>query len=180
MSNRQADIEQELNSLWVHSGFGDNLCYRQLLSELALVLRKFLEHLMPDHSNEVEDVLQISLLAVHLKRHTYTGTGWITNWLYDICVFKCLQYQHQRGRTTTTVTAFDHWSDIVLNQALQPTHASQFTIEKIFCNLSAKQRLALEQTRLGDTSVVVSTSSQNKHGFNLHAALKVLYNHWSR
>ena len=39
MSNTQSDIEQELNSLWVHAQFGDALCYRQLLSELATVLR---------------------------------------------------------------------------------------------------------------------------------------------
>ena len=51
MSNTQADIEEELNSLWVHAQLGDALCYRQLLSELATVLRSYLLHLMPDHSD---------------------------------------------------------------------------------------------------------------------------------
>jgi len=178
MSNRQVDIEQELNSLWVHSGFGDDLCYLQLMSELAVVLRKFLEHLMPDHSNEVEDVLQVCLLAVHLKRHTYVGTGWITDWLYDICVFKWMLYQRQRGRTTKPVMAFDQWSDIVLNQTLHSAHASQIDIGKISRNLSAKQRLAVERAQMGDSSVCISRATQGRHDADLHAAIKVLYKHW--
>lgn len=180
MSNTQADIEQELNSLWVHAQFGDALCYRQLLSELATVLRAYLLHLMPDHSDEVEDVLQACLLAAHMKRHTYQGAGWITDWLDDICIFKWQQHQQQRGRSTRSMSSFDDWKDITLHQQADANHASKLDLGKLTRILGSDQRTALELARLGDSSVLSNESAQKNHDMHLHAALLVLYNHWRK
>lgn len=178
MSNTQADIEQELNSLWVHAQFGDALCYRQLLSELGHVLRIFLQHLMPDQLNEVEDLLQACLLAAHLKRHTYQGKGWITNWLYDICVFKWTFHQRQRGRSTRSMTSFNQWEEIQLHQHAHANYASNLDLGRLSGLLKPKQRLALELAKLGDSSVMTNKSAQHIHERDLHTALQNLHNHW--
>jgi len=180
MSNTQSDIEQELNSLWVHAQFGDALCYRQLLCELATVLRAYLLHLMPDHSDEIEDVLQACLLAAHMKRHTYQGTGWITDWLYDICLFKWQRHQQQRGRSTQSVSSFDGWEDITLHQQAHAKHASKLDLGKLSRLFLPDQRTALELARLGDSSVLSNELAQKNHDMHLHAALGVLYKHWRK
>ena len=180
MSNTQADIEEELNSLWVHAQFGDALCYRQLLSELATVLRAYLLHLMPDHTDEVEDVLQACLLAVHMKRHTYHGAGWITDWLHDICIFKWQQHQQQRGRSTRPVSSFDDWKDITLHQQAHADHVSTLDLGKLTRIFGSDQRTALELARLGDSSVLTKVSAQRNHDLHLHAALRALYKHWRK
>jgi DNA-directed RNA polymerase specialized sigma24 family protein len=178
MSNTQADIEQELNSLWVHAQFGDALCYRQLLSELGNVLRHFLQHLMPDHLNEVEDVLQACLLAAHMKRHTYQGTGWITDWLYDICIYKWRLHQKRRGRSTRHAISFHQWEDILLHQPALANRSSSMDLGKFSGRLESKQRLALELARLGDSSVFSDKSKQLNHDMHLHSAVRFLYDHW--
>jgi DNA-directed RNA polymerase specialized sigma24 family protein len=178
MSNTQADIETELNSLWVHAQFGDNLSYRQLMSGFACVLRAFLVHMMPSHPDEVEDVLQACLLATHLKRHTYQGTGLITDWLCDICIFKCKLHQRQRGRYIRSLPSFDHWEDVTLHQHVHENHASKLDMGKLTRLFEPHQRTALELARLGDSSVLTKVSAQKNHDLHLHAALRTLYKHW--
>ena len=178
MPNTQADIERELNSLWVHAQLGDNLSYRQLLSGFACVLRACLLEMMPNHPDEAEDVLQACLLTTHLKRHTYQGTGRITDWLCDICVFKCKLHQRQRGRHIRSLPCFDRWEAVLLHQQVHENHASQLDLGKLARLFEPPERTALELARLGDSSVLTKASTQKNHDLHLHTALRTLYKHW--
>lgn len=180
MHNTQKDIEEELKSLWVHSDLSDNLCYKQLLSEMAYLLRAFLRHLLPDHLNEVEDLLQECLLAAHLKRHTYEESGWITNWLYDICVYKWSQHQERKGRRSHPTPVFEHWHEVALNQQPHSGHASRHDTAQLMKSLSPEQKLAVNLALLGDTSVFSNLSTQQKHGAHLHKAIVSFYQRWGR
>jgi RNA polymerase sigma-70 factor (ECF subfamily) len=49
---------------------GDSLAYQTFLSELTRHLRGFLRRRIPQLSDDVEDLVQEILLAVHNGRHT--------------------------------------------------------------------------------------------------------------
>jgi len=64
-------IEERLRSLMLPSLAGDAAAYRIFLDELTTHLRSYLRRRLGGLPDEVEDLLQELLLAVHNKRHTY-------------------------------------------------------------------------------------------------------------
>lgn len=179
MSHTQKEIEEELKSLWVHSELTDNLCYRQLLSEMAYLIRAFVKHLLPHHLQEVEDLVQECLLAAHLKRHTYTNNVWITDWLYDICVYKWSQHQRRHHRSVHSATGFEGWHEIARHQQNHSAYVSRHDIARLMRVLSPTQKLAVNLALLGNMSVYSSATAQKKHSAHLHNAILSLYRLWS-
>ncbi len=68
MSN---DAETRLRALLVDGLDGDESAYRGFLRDLTQHLRAFLRKRIPQHLDDVEDLTQEILLAVHNARHTY-------------------------------------------------------------------------------------------------------------
>jgi RNA polymerase sigma-70 factor (ECF subfamily) len=80
---------------------GDARSYHRLLQELAPVLRAFAARGMARHrlgSEDVEDVVQETLLAVHLKRHTWDARQAFSPWLYAVAHNKLIDSLRRRGR----------------------------------------------------------------------------------
>ena len=62
--------EERLRDLFVRGLAGDNKAYQTFLGELSAHLRAFLRKRLINLSDEVEDLVQESLLAIHNQRHT--------------------------------------------------------------------------------------------------------------
>lgn len=87
---------------WMRQGIaGDESAYRQLLQALAprlraMTRRRFLRVGAGDL--EVEDVVQETLLAIHLKRHTWRPMDPISPWIAAISRNKLIDVLRRRGR----------------------------------------------------------------------------------
>ncbi len=82
---------------------GDNGAYRRLLGALAPFLRKvaaqgFIRAGLG--SGDVEDVVQETLLAIHLKRQTWDADQLFTPWLRAIARNKLIDNLRRRGNRT--------------------------------------------------------------------------------
>ncbi len=80
---------------------GDAAAYHRLLRELAPVLRAFAGRGLARHrhgSEDVEDVVQETLLALHLKRGTWDERQPFSPWLYAIARNKLIDNLRRRGR----------------------------------------------------------------------------------
>ncbi len=80
---------------------GDEAAYRKVLAALAPVLRSacragFARFGAPP--NEVEDVVQETLLAIHLKRHTWQQSEPLTPWVLAIARNKLIDHLRRGGR----------------------------------------------------------------------------------
>ena len=62
-----ADIEGQLRPLWMRAQAGDEVAYRQALSLAATRLRSFFARRLSGLPDEVEDLVQETLLALHLR-----------------------------------------------------------------------------------------------------------------
>ena len=62
-----ADIEGQLRPLWMRAQAGDEVAYRQALSLAAARLRGFFGRRLSGLPDEVEDLVQETLLALHLR-----------------------------------------------------------------------------------------------------------------
>ena len=80
---------------------GDDLAYRQLLTDLSPYLRNLCRKacaragLAP---TEAEDAVQETLLAIHLKRHTWDSAQSLTPWIAVIARNKIIDSARRRGR----------------------------------------------------------------------------------
>jgi RNA polymerase sigma-70 factor (ECF subfamily) len=80
---------------------GDAKAYHRLLQELAPVLRALAGRGFARHKlggGDVEDVVQETLLALHLKRHTWDGRRPFSPWVHAIARNKLIDNLRRRGR----------------------------------------------------------------------------------
>jgi RNA polymerase sigma-70 factor, ECF subfamily len=80
---------------------GDTGAYHRLLQELLPVLRGLASRGLARHksgSGDVEDVVQETLLALHLKRHTWDERQPFSPWVYAIARNKLIDNLRRRGR----------------------------------------------------------------------------------
>ena len=80
---------------------GDAGAYRRLLQELAPILRGLASRGFSRYglgSEDVEDVVQETLLAVHLKRHTWDERLPLPPWVFAIAHNKLVDNLRRRGR----------------------------------------------------------------------------------
>lgn len=80
---------------------GDDIAYRHLLEALAPFLRQIVQGSFARAgfgNSDVEDVVQETLLAIHLKRQTWDEDQAITPWLRAIARHKVIDSLRRRGR----------------------------------------------------------------------------------
>ena len=84
---------------------GDQSAYVQFLTEVTPVLRGIIIARNAGQSNETEDIVQNTLIAIHEKRHTWRESDPVTAWVYAIARYKTIDVWRKNGRHQTV--AFD-------------------------------------------------------------------------
>jgi RNA polymerase sigma factor (sigma-70 family) len=80
---------------------GDAIAYHRVLKELAPILRSLVKHRLSRYglgAEEAEDVVQETLLAVHLKRQTWDERQSLLPWARAIAQNKLVDSLRRRGR----------------------------------------------------------------------------------
>lgn len=80
---------------------GDDAAYRRLLLQLSAALRGTVRNGLiraGATGNEVDDVVQETLLAIHLKRHTWDQNQPLAPWVLAIARNKMIDTLRRRGR----------------------------------------------------------------------------------
>jgi RNA polymerase sigma-70 factor, ECF subfamily len=82
--------EDQLRTLMLHGLRGDTQAYRRLLATLVVDLRSFFRHRIALGADEIEDLVQETLLAIHSRRETYDPKQPFTGWLFAIARHKLI------------------------------------------------------------------------------------------
>lgn len=69
---------------------GDEQAYAEFLRRAAGLVRRFAQRRITHGGLDPEDVVQETLLAVHMKRHTWRRDAPVGPWLYAIARFKLI------------------------------------------------------------------------------------------
>ena len=85
--------EERLRQLLIRGLAGEAPAYHAFLQELSAHLRAFLRKRLARLPDEVEDLVQESLLAVHNQRHTYDAGQPLTAWVHAIAKYKLVDLQ---------------------------------------------------------------------------------------
>jgi RNA polymerase sigma-70 factor, ECF subfamily len=96
------DRDSHWEELMRAANSGDAAAYRRLLETIAPVLRSVIRRGLGRAGlavSDVEDVLQETLLAIHLKRHTWRESEPFTPWVRAIARNKLIDALRRRGRS---------------------------------------------------------------------------------
>lgn len=95
MSSRD---ETELAGLLRAAIAGDEKAYAVFLELVAARVRGFARRKITYGGVDPEDIVQETLLAIHLKRHTWQSDAPVMPWVYAIARFKLVDAFRKRGR----------------------------------------------------------------------------------
>lgn len=90
--------EAELARLMRAATAGDENAYAEFLRRTAAIVRGFARRKIVQGGADPEDVVQETLLAIHLKRHTWRQDAPVLPWIYAIARFKLIDAFRRRGR----------------------------------------------------------------------------------
>lgn len=94
----QGKTESELAGLLKAALAGDDRAYAAFLSRAAALTRGFAQRRIRQGGIEPEDIVQETLLAIHLKRHTWRDDAPVEPWLYAIARHKLIDAFRKAGR----------------------------------------------------------------------------------
>ena len=100
----QSAEEKELARLMRAGIGGDERAYGEFLKRVAAMLRGFARRKVVETGLDAEDIVQETLLAIHVKRHTWREDAPILPWLYAIARYKLLDAFRARGRRVRVET----------------------------------------------------------------------------
>ena len=98
---RLDDKKEELAQLLKLANAGDRAAYRLFLERLTPFIRGTALHVMRRIGTpqaDLEDAVQETMLAIHLKRHTWHEDQPIGPWLFAITRYKLIDFARKHGR----------------------------------------------------------------------------------
>ncbi len=171
------EAEDRLRDLLVRGQAGDAAAYRVFLKELTGHLRAFLRRRLSRLPEEVEDLVQEALLAVHNQRHTYDAGQPLTAWLHAIARYKLVDLLRRRARTDALNDPLDDSTELLAAADGDAADARR-DVAKLLDTLPDRQRLPIVHMKLTGLSVAetarLTGMSESAVKVNVHRGLKAL------
>ena len=170
--------EERLRELFVRGLAGEASAYHLFLRELSAHLRAFLRKRLAQLPDDVEDLVQESLLAVHLQRHTYDAAKPLTAWVHAIAKYKLVDLLRRRsGRERITDALDDDAQDLLSASAVDASDARR-DLRTLLEQLPDRQRLPIVHMKLGGMSTAETARatgmSESAVKVGVHRGLKAL------
>lgn len=166
--NAADDFERTLKPLWLRAQGGDTAAYREALAKIASRLRRFYGRRLQALPDEVEDLVQETLLALHLQRGTYDDTLPVSSWIFAIARHKLVDLWRRRGRKESLNDSLDE-----LTEDQHPTAQKELSSKRdlgvLLEQLPAAQKQAILLTKIEGLSLI---EASERSGISV-AALKV-------
>lgn len=156
---------------------GDSRIYKQFLGELSVLLRAYvrrqLVRLGRSH-DDVEDIVQEALMAIHSRRHTYQSDLPVTAWAYAITRYKLIDHVRKTRHHSQDVELDESTIEIDDSESIDASLAVQRMVSKLPHSLQRPlEMIKLEGYSTRDVAIVTG-SSEVAVRVSLHRALKAL------
>lgn len=171
------DFETALRPLWLRAQAGDEAAYREALQRIATRLRAYLRRRMQSLPDELEDLVQETLLALHLQRGTHDPALPVSAWVLAIARHKLVDLWRRRGRQEALHDPLDDVDEARLAQP-DPEAGTARDLAVLLAGLSPAQRDAIVLTRIEGLSVAEASArtgaSESAIKVQVHRGLKKL------
>lgn len=151
------DFEAALQPLWLRAQRGDEAAYREALGHITKRLRGWLRRRMQSLPDEIEDLVQETLLAIHLQRGTYDPAVPVSRWVLAIARHKLIDLWRRRGRREALNDALDD-----VGEGALPAVADEFPVQRDLATLLGElpqaQQEAITMTKLEGLSMAEASA----------------------
>jgi RNA polymerase sigma-70 factor, ECF subfamily len=169
--------EERLRQQFLLALAGDSVAYRQFLAALSTHLRAFFRKRLSQLPDDVEDLVQESLLAVHNNRHTYKPEQPLTAWVHTIARYKLIDLLRSRSRREQLQDPLEDDLQVFANADTNAADARR-DLDKILDSLPERQRRALIMIKVEGASVAETAAatgmSETSVKVGVHRSLKAL------
>ena len=169
--------EQRLRQLLQQGLAGEAQAYHVFLKDLGAHVRAFLRRRLASLPDEIEDLVQDTLLAVHNQRHTYRADQPVTAWVHAIARYKLIDLLRSRSVREALHDPID--DDMALFAASDTDAAdARRDVAQLLDQLPDNQRLPIVHTKLEGLSVAEAAAatgmSESAIKVGVHRGLKAL------
>ena len=174
---RWSASEGRLKGLLLRALAGDAAAYHAFLKDLSAHLRAYLRKRLVRLPDEVEDLLQESLLAVHNQRHTYDAGQPLTAWVYAIARYKLVDLLRRRASHELLTDPLDDAAELFSSADAEAAQARR-DLAQLLERLPERQRLPIMHMKLEGLSVTETARatgmSESAVKVGVHRGLKAL------
>ncbi len=161
---------------------GDEVVYRRLLEEIARSVRVMARGAFSRARSgdaDVEDVVQETLLAIHLKRDTWDGGLALGPWVGAIARHKIIDAMRRRG--ARRLFPIEDFETVLAAPEAEDPHARS-DAERLISQLAPRQRDIVRSISLEGQSIAATAArlsmSEGAVRVALHRSLKLLAAAW--
>ena len=90
--------EAQLRALLLRGLAGDDAAHRAFLTEAAALLRAYFRNRLRGRTEDAEDLVQETLVALHTRRDSYDPHYPLTAWLYAIARYRLIDFLRRAKR----------------------------------------------------------------------------------
>ena len=169
--------ESHLRERLVSGLEGDEKAYLIFLKDLSAHLRAFFRKRLTQLPDEVEDLVQETLLAIHNQRHTYDAGQPLTSWIHAIAKYKFVDFLRRRAGREALNDPLDDTSELFAASDSEAADARRDVL-KMLDLLPERQRLPIQHVKIEGLSIVeaadITGMSESAIKVGIHRGLKAL------
>jgi len=167
--------EAQLRALLLKGLAGEEAAHRAFLTEAAALLRAFFRARLRGRTEDAEDLVQETLVALHTRRESYDSNYPLTAWLYAIARYRLIDFlRRAKHRAHASLDGIDLGEPDPDYEASDAKRDVAILLDK----LPEKQRTAIRLVKLEEKSVREAADqtglSESDIKISIHRGLKTL------
>lgn len=171
------EAEAQLRALFLRGLEGDAAAYHEFLARLGAHLRAFLGRRLFGWPDEVEDLVQECLLAMHNHRHTYQSDQPVTAWAHAIARHKLIDLLRAKSTREALHDPLDDEMELFAESATDAGEARR-DLDALLEQLPPRQRDPIRCVKLQGLSVAETARltgiSESAVKVGIHRGIKAL------
>jgi RNA polymerase sigma-70 factor (ECF subfamily) len=169
--------EDRLRAMLMQGLAGDAKAYQVFLKDMSAHLRAFFKRRLTSLPDEIEDLVQETLLALHNQRHTYQSSQPLTAWVHAIARYKLIDLFRARGVREALTDPLDDELQVFAASDTDAFEARR-DLGHLMAQLPEHQRLPILHMKLEGLSVIETAAatgmSESAVKVGVHRGLKAL------
>lgn len=149
--------EEQLRAMMIGGLDGNAASHAALLALLVPLLRSFYRRRLRGVDDDVEDLVQETLIAVHTRRASYDRNRAFTAWLFAIARYKMIDHFRRAYRTQP----IENLEEILAAEGFEDASLARMDVKRLLDGLPAKQARAIRRTRIDGLSVAETAHREN-------------------
>jgi RNA polymerase sigma factor (sigma-70 family) len=166
--------ETQLKQWMVDGLHGDAAAHAALLRALVPLLGAFYRRRLRGRDEDIEDLVQETLIAVHTRRASYDRDRPFAAWLYAVARYRMIDHL-RRARVSVPIEDVE---EILIAEGFEEACAARMDVGRLLDGIAPKQAQAIRDTHIEGFSIaeaaVKARIGESDVKISVHRGLKAL------